>query len=176
MSEPEAPATLAELTARYAATRDPGVLGRLHRVVRDHPTFRADFDPVARAQPLLDAGAFQQVVDELTGQMPGGFLSPGAHAALGAAYEGLGDHVRAARERRTARLAIAALTGSGDGTAERPWKVLRISDEYAVLRTRGRRSLRQDLVSVAGRPLDRHLCDDGSQVWFDLGLPEVGAR
>jgi hypothetical protein len=58
---------------------------------------------------------------------------------------------------------------SGDGTRARPWTVLRVSDEYDVLRSLGRRPASQELVGQAGRELDRIECVDGSEAWFDAG-------
>ena len=46
--------------------------------------------------------------------------------------------------------------------------MLRISDEYDVLRADRRTSREQTLVAVDGRSLDRHVCDDGSEAWFDV--------
>lgn len=64
--------------------------------------------------------------------------------------------------------ALVSLRSTGDGTELSPWVVLRVSDEYDLLRAAGRRSVGQRLVDVAGVPCDRHELDDGSTVWFRL--------
>ena len=46
--------------------------------------------------------------------------------------------------------------------------MLRLSDEYDVLRAERRTSRQQTLVAADGRSLDRHLCDDGTEAWFDV--------
>lgn len=84
------------------------------------------------------------------------------------------DEERAARERRTSRLALDSILSSGDGSAERPWSVLRISDEYDVLAAQDRRSTDQELVVDGDRRLDHHRCADGSEAWFDVTL--LGVR
>ncbi len=104
--------------------------------------------------------------------MPGAFFSPMAHAVLASAYDGQGDAARARRERRMAQLAMSAILSSGDGSRERPWAVLRVSDEYDVLRAQERTSRSQRTVTRAGRELDHHVCDDGTEAWFDIDLLE----
>ena len=161
--------SLADLATDYARRRDPAALARLRAAVRRSGNYRSDLDVRAQVNPLLARGAHAEVVDLVRGLMPGAFWSPAAHAALAAAFDGLGDTERAARERRTSVLALESVLATGDGTRERPWSVLRLSDEYDVLRARGRRSVRQELVTVHGRRADRHHCDDGTEAWFDLG-------
>jgi hypothetical protein len=160
--------SLAALAAAYADDRTPEALTRLRHAVRSTPGYRADLDVRSAAAPLLDRGGYAEVLDLVQGLMPGAFFSPSAHAALAAAHEGLGDAVRARRERRTARLAMDSILATGDGSAAMPWSVLRISDEYDVLDARARTSVEQRLVTRAGRPLDHHRCDDGSEAWFDV--------
>ena len=100
--------------------------------------------------------------------MPGAFFSPSAHAALAAAHAGLGDDARARAERSLQVLALESIRSTGDGTRAHPWSVLRVSDEYDVLRAAGRVSREQTLLEADGRSLDRHVCDDGSEAWFDV--------
>ncbi|MGH3347574.1 MAG: DUF4919 domain-containing protein [Nocardioides sp.] len=169
------PADLAELATAYATARDPEVLTRLRDVVRTSPGYDAGVDVPGLLGPLLARDAYDEIVAEVRSRMPGLFLSPAAHQSLATAYDALGDATRAGRERRTARLAVESILATGDGTRERPWIPLRISDEYDVLRARGRRSRAQELVVRDGRALDRHRCDDGSELWFDVtGMVPVG--
>ena len=46
--------------------------------------------------------------------------------------------------------------------------MLRLSDEYDVLRHLEVESVRQELVVVDGRSLDRHVCSDSSSYHFDV--------
>lgn len=174
--QPTEPVSVAELATAYASTRDPASLQDLRLAVRRSRTYRADLDVLAQTAPLLARGAHAEVVELLRDLMPGAFFSPSAHAVLGAAFEALGDEPRAARERRTSHLALTSILESGDGSTERPWSVLRISDEYDVLRAQGRTSREQLLVTRAGRELDQHRCRDGSEAWFDIGLLRADRR
>jgi hypothetical protein len=167
--------SIAALATAYAQGRDPDDLHRLRLAVRRAPNYNADLDPVRVTAPLLEGGDFAEAVRVVRALMPGAFLSPSAHSALAKAYDGLGDATRARREARTARLALEAITSSGDGSQERPWPVLRVSDEYDVLREQGRASRTQRLVTFHGRRLDHHECSDGSEAWFDVDLLDPGA-
>lgn len=167
--------SIADLATAYAESRDPDDLHRLHLAVRSAPSYDPDIDPVRLTAPLLARGNDAEVVSAVRALMPGAFLSPSAHTALARAYSGLGDTTRAQRETRIARLAMEAITASGDGSLERPWTVLRVSDEYDVLREQGRTSRTQRLVTHQGRRLDHHECTDGSEAWFDIDLLARGA-
>lgn len=167
---------LAALAASYAESRDPADLDRLWTAVRRAPDLDPLLDLETSGRRLLAAGAHADLLALVRDRMPGAFLSPSAHALLAAAHAGLGEEREARRERRTARLALEAILATGDGSAARPWRVLRVADEYAVLRARGRRSRTQRLVVRDGRPHDVHACDDGSTAWFDLGDARGGVR
>jgi hypothetical protein len=159
---------LAELAVAYAGSRSVDDLARLRDAVRRTPGFDAGLDVVGMVSPLFARGAHAEVVARVRQLMPGAFLSPAAHAALAAAHHALGDEARARAERRTHALALDSIRSTGDGTRERPWSVLRVGDEYDVLRAAGRVSREQTLMEADGRSLDRHVCDDGSEAWFDV--------
>lgn len=146
----------------------------LRRAVRTHPSYRPDRDVLREVEPLLSRGSHREVVALVESWIPGALLSPAAHQVLAFAHERLGDAAAGARERRAARAALSAIEASGDGTAACPWQVLGVGDEYDVLRALGRRSVRQVLVRRGGVACDRHVCDDGSEAWFDVSAV-VGA-
>ena len=132
----------------------------------------AHYDPLVRLEsvvsPLVDSGDHQGVVDAVWRMLPGVFLSPTAHAMLAHSYDRLGDEKAAQRETKFARLALDTLTSSGDGTQDAPYQVLRVSDEYDVLRYAQRTSVAQRMVVNDGQGYDVHQCSDGSEVWFTL--------
>ena len=148
-------------------------LTRVREQVRRARNWTPDLDVERDVHPLLARGAHAEVVDLVHGLMPGAFLSPSAHTILAAAHEALGEHDLARREQRLARQALAAILDSGDGSVDRPWQVLRVSDEYDVLRSQGRRSVEQRLVTRDGVDLDHHRCEDGSEAWFDVSLLRI---
>jgi hypothetical protein len=160
--------SLPDLALVWARTRSPADLAALRDAVRRSPGFDPGLDVVDAVAPALARGDHAEAAALVQGLMPGAFFSPSAHAALAAARAGLGDDVRARAERRLQALAIESIRSTGDGTREQPWSVLRVSDEYDVLRADRRTSQQQTLVAVKGGSLDRHVCDDGSEAWFDV--------
>lgn len=160
---------VADLALVYAGTRSLVDLARLRDAVRTTPGFDVGLDVVGAVSPAMARGDHAEVVAIVEALMPGAFFSPSAHAALAAARSGLGDAARAQAERRTQVLALESIRSTGDGSRERPWSVLRIGDEYDVLRADRRTSREQTLLTVKGRSLDRHVCDDGREVWFEVG-------
>lgn len=160
--------TLGDLLERYLADPTPAALDEVRRVVRAAPTFDPGLTIGEVVGPLLARGAYAEAVGAVQGRMPGALLSPSAHAALATALDGVGRPEEAARERRLAAAAVAGLLATGDGTRARPWSVLRVGDEYDVLRALRRRPREQSVLEDGARLLDRHVCDDGREVFFDV--------
>lgn len=167
---------LGGLAVTYAESRSADDLQRLRDAIRTSPGFDPGLDVAGAVAGLLAQGAHDDVLTLVHDLMPGAFFSPAAHAALAAAHDGLGDATRAARERRTHALALDSILGTGDGSHEQPWSVLRISDEYDVLRAQRRVSASQTLIVDGVRSLDRHVCEDGTEAWFDVSQLVSAAR
>lgn len=159
--------SLGELAERYAESPGPQTLGALRTTVRGAANFGADARLRAEVAAHRAAGDDEAVVRSVRAAMPGAFFSPGAHGLLAQAYAALGDEERAGRERRIARLALASVLRTGDGTAERPWSVLHLADEYDVLQAIGRTSTAQRLVRRGERRYDVHTCG-ADELWFDV--------
>lgn len=131
-----------------------------------------NFNPLVllepQVSPLIASGNYQAAVDAVWRMMPGVFLSPTAHGMLAYSYHQMGDEKAAQRERSLARLALDTVTGSGAGTQEAPYRVLRVGDEYDVLRAAQRTSVAQRALNHDGQGYDVHECADGGEVWFAL--------
>jgi hypothetical protein len=168
-------ATYQDLVEAYLAQPGPAALGALREAVRTAP----GFDPASgideHTRSLIAAEDWAGVVAALRGRMPGAIFSPSAHAELSHALGRLGRAAEAAREAELAQSALRSILATGSGTADEPWSVLRISDEYDVVSATGTRAVGQALVTVAGRQVDQITCDDGSVRCFDV-TPLVGAR
>lgn len=146
----------------------PASLARLHDAIRGEPTFDAQTPWFGRATRLLEQERHDEAIRLVNQQMPGAFLCPDAHQMLSHAYEQIRDRDRSRLEAYHARAAIDVILGSGAGTPERPWQVLRVVDEYAVLRHEGVEPTEQRLVQSGGREYDVHGCADGTERWFEL--------
>lgn len=152
----------------YLADPSPTTLARLRRTVRAARNFSTDLTVGETVRSHLDRGCYDAAVSAIEVLMPGATFSPSAHAALAEALARTGRQEAADREASLARAALRSIVSTGDGTVARPWSVLRISDEYDVLRSLGKRPREQTVVRDGDRHLDRHACTDGSDVYFDV--------
>lgn len=152
----------------YLAHPGPESLAALRHQVRSAPGFRTDEVATSTLGPLLRDGDSAGIVRAGRAMVPGSLLSPSYHLVMGQALRRLGDVEAAEREVALARAAVAGILATGDGTAESPWTILRLSDEYDVLRAQGTRSVGQALVRRGDRFLDRHETDAGTPAHFDV--------
>lgn len=166
MSEAHAE-SLRELVTRYLSEQTPDNLAALRHAVRSSAGFDPDVD-LREAVPLLEAGRHREALDAVRAKMPGAALNPSAHLLLAAAHEALGDDAAAQREATLHKLSVSSVLATGDGTQERPWSVLRVADEYDVMRAKGVTPRRQATRTVDGRVVDVHEVVDGPDVWFVL--------
>ena len=160
--------TYEDLVAGYLADPTPSTLAELRRAIRSAPNFQQDLTVEEIVHPLMERGTYDEAVTAVQDLMPGAMFSPSAHAALAGALTRTGQQEAADRELALARAAARSILSTGDGTAQRPWSVLRISDEYDVLRSLRRRPREQTVVQDGDRYLDRHVCEDGGEVYFDV--------
>jgi hypothetical protein len=162
-------ADIDRLVGRLAATPGRASYDAVRDAVVEVPGLVREVVPTELAR-LLDGDDPATAVRGLEPLMPGALLSPAAHAALASALDRVGRREDAATHRSLARSALRGMLGSGRGTRDRPWRVLRVSDEYDVLRYLGRRPRGQDLVEEDGVELDR-IATDGDDAWFRLVAP-----
>jgi hypothetical protein len=100
---------------------------------------------------------------------PNLLLSPEAHFLLSLAARELGDAEGAEFEKFVCFRCIDGIRTTGEGTQEKPYLVLRTSDEYDVLNALGKQLQSQALVhGENGRSYDKMTLADGSEVWFDI--------
>lgn len=78
-----------------------------------------------------------------------------SHMVLSFAHEKRGENDRAMFERAVATGLYRSIIGSGDGmSAETPYVVIAIAEEYLVLRQRGLKPVRQALIQTTKGPVD----------------------
>lgn len=106
--------------------------------------------------------------EKLEKAMPNLLLSPLAHLYLAMAAEGLGEAEKAKAEREAAAKCIQGILATGDGSAEQPYLVSRVSDEYDLLRHLKKMRKVQGLRHKDGKSFDVMQCADGTEVWFDI--------
>ena len=143
-------------------------LAALHTQIRSDPWFteRAPWYP--RAVQLLRADRFDEVIDLVEDMMPALFLCPEAHQMAAHALRRIGEDTRADAHAAWAQIGIEAIKSTGRGTADRPWRVLRILDEYALLRERDIHPQAQRQVWIDDRCCDVHVDGHGAEYWFEV--------
>lgn len=160
----------AQLVESYLRTPTPATLSAVHRDISGGGNYDPELPLERIAAPYLQERRYGELLPVLLELMPGAMLSPGTHQLLADCYDHVGQSRAADRERTLARIAVRAILTSGDGSYDRPWGVLRVSDEADALAQRGRTSRHVRYEQRGERLLDLHECDDGSEVWFDVTL------
>jgi Domain of unknown function (DUF4919) len=115
--------------------------------------------------------AYQRAINAYHSTFPNLLLSPIVHAMLSNAYQALKNDKMANLEKQVASLLVSFIMGTGNGTKERPYLVLRISDEYDVLTALGKERGRQELIIDQGHFLDLQKCSDETEIYFDITIP-----
>ncbi len=98
-------------------------------------------------------------------------LSPRAHLLSAMVADKLGDADRSRFEGFIARRCIDGIMSTGDGTADKPWVVTQVSDEYDVLNFLSKEMEEQALHDRGERRLDSVRTKDGGELWFDITDP-----
>lgn len=134
-----------------------------------------DFNPYLNYENVVNNFFLREQFDEgiaaLRNLLPGSVLSFGLHGLLAYAYGKIGATQEMQREIFIAQAVITALLSTGDGSQLHPYDVTQINDEYDILRYLGKKSKDQMLARSHDKVLDKHVCEDGSVVWFDITLP-----
>jgi len=167
--------TLTDTVLQYLQTPTENDFLALRREVAATPGFSPYASYEAVGFPLVEEGKLTEALAALTAMMPGSFLSPGLHNLLAFIHAKLNDEEAAENETYLAEALLRGILNSGDGSQERPFRVLQVSDEYDVLSFLGKSSANQTLLRSAERLMDRHACADKSVLWFDLTTPPPAA-
>ena len=132
----------------------------------------ANYDPYTDSlneiQRLIDDGEYDEAGRRLDSCMPNLMLSPRAHLVMAALAELRdADSDRSDLERSVARACLEAIAGTGDGSRQRPYQVLRATDEHDLLTFLGREGDGQRFVHDGDRHFEVLSCG-GEEIWFDI--------
>lgn len=146
-----------------------------YHAIRDEVIASDHYDPYSSELDQLDgplaAQEYSQVRESISAAMPNLLLSPRAHWILSFVAMKTNDLDDAAFERALALLCTEGILGTGDGGRGKPYVVVRVSDEYDVMRHLGKKKVEQSLVLDGDRHLDVVRCEDGSELWFEITDP-----
>ncbi len=121
--------------------------------------------------PLLEQGQFQTAKEQLIALTPNWFLNASIHKLLSFVFHKLGDEQSARFEFQLATILLEGILSTGDGSEDRPYRVLHTADEYDILEHLAKQAKSQSLIEKASRHFDRQDCTDGTQLWFDITWP-----
>jgi hypothetical protein len=160
--------TIAETADRYLQDQTPENFLELRQQVAASPNYSPYASPEQAALALMEKKQYQAAADALMALMPGSYLSPGAHQLLAHIYGLMDQNDDARYEDELVQAVFAGLLRTGDGSPERPYLALHISDEYDLARFLGKTVATQRLVRKDGRSYDVVDCADGARLWFDI--------
>jgi len=132
---------------------------------KSYDPYSTDLDD---AWGLVREQKFRDAQEKLDKAMPNLLLSPRAHTLAAMAAEGLGEAEKGKAERDAAAKCVQGMLATGDGSADKPYLVTRVSDEYDLLRHLKRAKTSQGLKHKGDKAFDVMQCADGSEVWFDI--------
>ena len=132
-------------------------LGELREAFTETPAYRAMM--MASYQPLwtpLNRGDFATALQTAEKVLGTNFVEINAHMVASVAHQQLGNPERAQFHRDIANGLLRVVMSKGDGaTADTPWVVIDISEEYAIMRALGLSMQSQGLIQQGGANLDR---------------------
>ena len=130
------------------------------------------YNPYAHLPQQLDAHLVNNQIDDAVAlyksNWQGLILSPRVHLSLSTIADIKNNQKAKKFSERAAFTLIDLICKSGDGSKERPYHVLHISDEYDVLIFHRKEMAEQALVSENGRFYDCLTTTEGEKIWFDI--------
>jgi hypothetical protein len=157
-----------DLFSDFMATPSGDTFVPLRAAVTDAPEYDFHANDVEELDQLVNDEDYEEVSARMGALMPNWLLSPRVHRLLAYAAGQLGDTETAQREGYLARACLRGLLQSGDGTPERPYLVTHVADEYDVLDYLKKDPVEQRQVVGPGGAFDVLLCEDDSELWFDI--------
>lgn len=157
-----------ELFVAFLQEPTPDSFRAIRDQVAKHPNYDGYSSDLSRMEDAYQQKRFADVKAEFGQAQPNLLLSPGAHLLLSLAMREEGNAEGSEMERFICFRCMDGIQLTGDGTQERPFLVLRTSDEYDVLSALGKQFTQQALVHGDGKSFDKMTCADGSELWFDI--------
>ncbi|RRD46507.1 hypothetical protein [Tessaracoccus sp. OH4464_COT-324] len=156
-----------DLAIAFLQNPDESIAKTLREAVSNLPDFEIAARGLADLVRAVDRGEEDFAFTHLVQQRKALFLSPLAHQLLSDGWRRRGKSDLADLEQRLAAASLAVLLESGDGSEGRPYVVLRVSDEYDVLRYLSFHYASQGVVSLTPRK-DVFISSNGGRLFFEF--------
>ena len=165
---------ITDLLERYLEERSPEGFMQLREAVAASPDYVPYGTSPESVLSTVEEDDYEKAKVALLGIVRGCLLNPGIHTLLAFVYHKLGDEVAANIEFELGARCLEGILSTGSGEETHPYLVLHTADEYDVLEHLGKKSLNQALVLATTpqrKAYDRHDCEDGVTLWFDVTTP-----
>ena len=163
---------IVDLLERYLEERSPESFMRLREAVAASPDYVPYGESPESVLSTVKEDDYEKAKTALLAIVGGGFLNPGIHNLLAFVHHKLGDEVGANYEFELGMRCLEGILSTGTGEEAHPYLVLHTADEYDVLDHLEKKSLTRQLVRTPQRQAyDRHECEDGVVLWFDVTTP-----
>jgi hypothetical protein len=137
--------------------------------VISHDTYAPYDQEEQRIEMLYAQGEYEAVNQAMSALMPNWLLSPYIHLFWSIVANKLAQLNQAKTEIFIAQMCLKGILSTGEGSTDCPFLVTRILDEYDVLRKMEKTVLKkQSVIKKEGKYLDYILCDDGTEIVFDV--------
>jgi len=157
-----------DLFLKFAENPDRKSFLAVRQEVLAAKEYQPDSEELDRADELIDEGKWAEARVCLQEALPNLLLSPQAHLLMAAIAEELGDSGEEQLEDFLASTCAEGILSTGDGTKDKPYLVLRATDEYDLIEYLEKEPIDEEEVEDGERSLDRVKCNDGSELWFDV--------
>jgi hypothetical protein len=156
-----------ELDAFFMAPDGESYMALRKKIVMSdsyHP-YSDELETVAQ---LYEQEKYEDAQKLLVTSMENLLLSPRAHQLLAMTYTALGNENGAHMEKLVAQTFMEAFLMTGNGTQDKPFLVVRVSDEHDIIDHFNKQVSHQQVLQIGDRHLDHIVCTDGSEYWFDV--------
>jgi hypothetical protein len=145
-----------DLLARVKASDESVDFARLRMAATELESYSAYGSSGGKEMhAALNGGDFKKALDLAGGVLKDNYLDVDAHIVSMIAADKLGDAARSAHHRYVVKGIVDSIAKSGDGkTAETAFKVIAVSEEYALVRVMGLRPQAQALRHADGHSYD----------------------
>jgi hypothetical protein len=141
---------------------------RIRQMILDHETYQPYSEDLFDIGDLVEKGEYRKAQDALAAGMPNLLLSPRAHIFLSVIARESGSEDGAKMEGHVACACAEGIMATGDGSEEKPYLVVRTSDEYDLLEYLDMEMTGQSLKHENDKHFDVLTTKDGREVWFDI--------
>lgn len=145
---------------------------KLCAIVTAQPSYQPYSGDLDELMELYEAGRYAEAKRRIKDMMSTWVLTPSVHMIACMIAKKSGDEQTAMLELRLADACIEGMLATGDGTKDAPYVVVRVKDEYDLIRHLKKVPAQQGLLRDGERDLDHFELKDGSELYFDVTIPK----